>query len=147
MKKENTLSPTFSRFFDDFLKNEFYDWGHNNSSATGTTIPAVNIKKTNDYYEVEMAAPGMEKKDFKIELNGNRLTISSERENQMKENEESMYVKREFSYQAFERSFTLAENLVDGDKIKASYNNGVLVITIPLREEAKVKPARTIKIQ
>ncbi|MBX2843190.1 MAG: Hsp20/alpha crystallin family protein, partial [Flammeovirgaceae bacterium] len=106
MKKENTLSPSFSRFFDDFFKNELYEWGHNHSSATGTTIPAVNIKKTNDHFEVEMAAPGMEKKDFKIELNGNRLSISSEREVLINEGEERNYVKREFSYQSFDRSFT-----------------------------------------
>lgn len=94
---------------------------------------------------VEVAAPGFEKGDFKIELNLNTLSISSEKkvENETKEGE--VFTKREFSYQSFSRSFTLPQ-IADGDRIEANYQNGILTVLIPKREEAKPKPARMIEI-
>jgi HSP20 family protein len=138
------MFPSFSSLFDDFFSSELGDWSRNNFSASNTTLPKVNIAEDNDKFAVEMAAPGMEKKDFKIDLDQNVLTISSEKKEEKKE-EESKYTKREFSYQSFQRSFTLPES-ADGEKITASYANGILHITIPKKEEAKPLPPKTIKI-
>ena len=93
-----------------------------------------------------MAAPGMEKKDFKIELDGHTLTISSEIQNEQEQKEGENYNRREFSYQSFFRTFHLPKEVVDADKIKASYENGLLRLEIPKKEEAKQKPARLIDI-
>ena len=132
--------------FDDFFSRDLFDWGLANNSNTGTTIPAVNIKETADSFEVEMAAPGMNKDDFKIELNNNMLTITSEKRDEREEKEGEKYNKKEFSYQAFQRSFQLSKEAVDADKIQAKYDNGVLRLLIPKREEVKQKPARLINI-
>lgn len=136
----------FPGLFDDFFTRELFNAGDRSSSATGTSVPAVNIRETNDNFEVEMAAPGMSKKDFKVELDGNVLTITSERTEQRNEGEEAKYTRREFSYQSFQRSFTLPKEVVDIDKIKAKYDNGLLYLKIPKREEAKQKPPRMIEI-
>ncbi len=129
--------------FDDFFNR---DWSNSNFSDTNTTIPAVNIKETAENYEVEVAAAGMTKKDFKVELDGNTLTISSERSNQKEEGEDEKYSRKEFSYQSFQRTFTLQKDVMDIDKIKAKYDNGLLHLLIPKREEAKQKPPRLIQI-
>ena len=102
-------------------------------------MPSVNIRETNDNYEVEVAAPGMDKKDFKITLDGNLLTISSFKQ-QSSEETEDRYTRREFSYQSFQRSFQLPKDVVDQDKISARYENGLLNLSIPKKEEAKKAP-------
>jgi HSP20 family protein len=132
--------------FDDFFTRDLFDWGLANNSNTGTTIPAVNVKETGDTFEVEVAAPGMKKEDFKVELNNNVLTISSEKQNEKEVNEEGKYNRKEFSYQSFQRSFQLSREAVDADNIQAKYENGVLRLLIPKREEVKQKPARLINI-
>jgi len=98
-------------------------------------------------YEVEMAAPGMKKEDFKIELDNNVLTISSEKREESQEgNENERYSRREFSYQSFQRSFALPKEVVDEDKIKAHYSDGMLQLSIPKKEKAKQKQPRKIEI-
>ena len=106
----------------------------------------VNIKETADNFVVEVAAPGMTKKDFKIELDGNMLTISSEKSDQREENEDEKYTRKEFSYQSFYRTFNLPKEVVDAEKIEAKYENGLLHLMIPKKEEAKQKPPRLIQI-
>jgi HSP20 family protein len=93
-----------------------------------------------------MAAPGMSKKDFKIELDNEILKISSEKKVENELNESERYTCREFSYQSFERTFHLPKSVVDLTKIKAKYDDGMLRITIPKREEAKALPPRQIDI-
>jgi len=89
----------------------------------------------------------MKKDDFKVELDGNMLTISSEKTEEHEENkEDEKYSRREFSYQSFQRNFNLPKEVVDADKIKAHYRDGVLHLTIPKKEEAKQKPPRKIEI-
>jgi len=141
VRNSNQTPSLFDRFFD----GEMFDWSNRNFSNTNTTLPSVNIKDNADVFTVEVAAPGFVKADFKIELNRNLLTISSDKkvENETKEGE--VFTKREFSYQSFTRSFTLPQ-IADGDKIEASYDNGILTVLIPKREEAKPKPARMIEI-
>ena len=105
-----------------------------------------NVKEGEDGYEVDMAAPGLGKKDFKIELNHGILTISSEKKNENETKKGQQFTRREFSYQSFSRSFNLPHT-VDSEKISAKYDNGILKVTIPKKEEAKPKPAKTIEIR
>lgn len=135
----------YPSLFDRFFDNELFDWSNRNFSATNTTLPSVNIRENSDAFEVELAAPGLKKADFKIELDGDTLTVSSEKKIENETNENEKWTKREFSYQCFSRSFTLPQ-LVDGDKIKAKYDNGILNIIIPKKDEAKPKPIRKIAI-
>ena len=134
--------------FDDFFNRDFFDWGLSNYSDTNTTVPKVNIKETKDNFEVEVAAPGMNKSDFKVQLDGNMLTICSEKSSQREDNnEDEKYSRQEFSYQSFQRSFSLPKDVVDADKIQAKYENGLLHLVIPKKEEAKQKPPKQIQIQ
>lgn len=112
---------------------------------TGINMPSVNIVEGKEDFRIEVAAPGLEKNDFHINLENNVLTISSEKEHS-DEKKEERYMRREFSYSSFRRSFSLP-NTVDADKIEANHKNGVLSIVIPKREEAKVKPAKQIEIK
>lgn len=132
-------------FFDRFWNNELMDWGHTNYSSTNNSLPAVNVKETNDEFVIELAAPGMGKKDFKINFKNNVITISSEKENK-KEEKDGNYTRQEFNYQSFQRSFTVPENAILSDKIEANYNNGILQVILLKREEVKPHPEREIKI-
>ncbi|MCE6991516.1 Hsp20/alpha crystallin family protein [Dyadobacter sp. CY323] len=146
IKKNRNSFNTIPALFDDFVGRELFNWGNSNFSSTQTTIPMVNIKESAENFEVEVAAPGMDKKDFKIQLDNNMLTISSQKENQ-EETQQDGYSRREFSFQSFQRSFLLPKDVVDHDGILASYDNGLLRLTIPKREEAKQKGPRLIEIQ
>ncbi len=132
--------PTFS---DDLwggdLLRSFFD------EKTGENIPAVNIKENDDSFQIDLAAPGLEKKDFNIHLDNNLLTISAEKEFKNEEKKGDKYMRREFSYSSFSRSFTLPDT-VESDKIKASHKDGVLQISIPKNEDAKKKAPKEIKI-
>jgi len=135
----------YPSLFDQLFDTDLFDWSNRNYSETNTTVPSVNIKENADAFNVEMAVPGFDKKDFKIALDHNVLTISSEKkvENETKEGER--FTRHEYSYQSFSRSFTLPE-AANGDKISAKYDNGILNVEIPKREEAKPKPSRQIAI-
>jgi len=146
VKKNGNVLQHFPSLFDDFLSRDIFNWGMTNYSDTNTTIPAVNIKETPDNYEVEMAAPGMTKKDFKVELDGNVLTISSVKSAENEQQPEARYTRREFSYQSFSRSFNLQKDVVDIEKIEAKYEDGMLHLLIPKKETAKQKQPRLIEI-
>ncbi|NLB25868.1 MAG: Hsp20/alpha crystallin family protein [Bacteroidales bacterium] len=138
-KSDSFLPSLFDRFFNSGLM----DWNLTNYS--NATLPAVNVKETEDEYILEVAAPGMSKKDFKVNFQKNVLIISSEKEEEKKEKEDN-YTRREFCYQSFQRSFTVPASDVDSDKITACYDDGILSVKLPKREEIKPKPAREIKI-
>jgi HSP20 family protein len=142
---KSTLLPTVSRFFDDDW-NTLFDWKNRNFSNTATALPSVNIRENNNEYRVEMAAPGMKKDDFHIEVNNNLLTIRSEVKREHEEKERETYISKEFSYQSFQRSFNLNNSVVDVARIEATYRDGILYIVLPKKEEAKPKPIRTIEI-
>ncbi len=146
IRKSDLDYPTIPSLFNNLISRDWLDWTSSNFSATKTTLPAVNIIESDNEYQIEVAAPGMKKEDFKIDLDNNWLTISSEKKSEKKEEKKGNYTRREFSYQSFQRSFTIPEYEVDGDKISAKYCDGVLCINLPKREEAKPKPAREIKI-
>jgi HSP20 family protein len=128
--------------FDDIFGNDW--WSETLNGALTSSKPAVNIAETDQEYRVELAAPGLDKKDFKIDLAKNVLTISSEKEVMNEEKKES-FMKREFCYNSFKRSFTLPET-VNSEKIKAEYENGILTVHIPKRPEAVEKGPRQISI-
>jgi len=135
-----------TNWLSEFMNRELFDWNSSNYSDNGTTLPAVNIKENEDSFTVEVAAPGMQKDDFNVEIDNNLLTISSEKKDEKVEKEGERYTKREFSYQSFQRSFTLPQGLVNEDKIEAKYKDGVLHLVIPKKDEVKKKARRTIKI-
>ncbi len=130
---------------DEFFNKDTFNWGSNLVNSE-TSMPAVNIKETPENFKVEIAAPGMEKKDFKIELDGHTLTISSKKQDRLEQKEGEFYNRKEFNYQTFYRTFHLPKDVVDADKINAKYENGLLKLEIPKKEEAKQKPARLIDI-
>ena len=147
VRSNNTLFPTIPSLFDDFFTRDWLDSSLANWKVSGATLPAVNVKESNDDFQIEVAAPGMTRDDFKVELDNNVLTISSEREQKNEEKDEKgNYTRREFSYQSFQRSFSLPESKVLGDKISARYSDGILYVTVPKSEDAKVKPAKQIAI-
>jgi len=138
-------SESMPSVFDDFFKpwNEWFDGG---GLLTRTmNIPAVNITEDKDQYLVSLAAPGLKKEDFNIDVDGNMLTISSEKEHK-KEETEKKFTRKEYSYSSFSRSFTLPEE-INKEKIEAKYENGVLEITLPRKEEAKKPLAKSIAIK
>ncbi|MDP9960041.1 Hsp20/alpha crystallin family protein [Chryseobacterium lathyri] len=145
IKRNSNGYSTLPSLFDDFFNRELFNWGNNNYSSTSTTVPSVNIRENEDAYEVQIAAPGMDKKDFEVKLDGNLLTISSSKEDSS-EREENNFTRKEFSYQSFKRSLELPKDVVDQDNINAKYENGLLLLTIPKKEDAKQKPPRLIEI-
>ncbi len=106
--------------------------------------PAMNVKEQDDNYEVTIAAPGLEKSDFKIDVNGALLTVSVEKDQKREEKEEG-FTRREYSYSSFTRTFTLPEN-INKNKIDASYTNGELRLTLPKTEEARKELHQKINV-
>jgi HSP20 family protein len=146
VKNNRDLFPTIPSFFEDMLSKDWLNWPFNSTTGQGS-MPAVNVRETKDAYELEVAAPGMTKQDFQVQLDHNMLVISAEKENKPEEKDEKgNYSRREFSYQSFVRTFSLPERLVKGDKIAARYKDGILMISIPKTEEAKVKQVKQIEI-
>jgi HSP20 family protein len=132
---------SFSNLFDNFFEREFPNALRSRASST---VPAVNVIENKDSFQLEVAAPGMNKNDFKLQINNNVLSITVEKEVEKEENDTN-YTRKEFSYSSFERSFTLPDS-ANSDNINAAYENGVLKISIPKKEEAKEKPVREISI-
>ena len=147
VKNNRSLFPAIPSFFDDMWSRDWLNWPLSHHTNNGS-VPAVNIKETNDAYELEVAAPGMSKEDFSVELDNNMLVISAQKEHKKEEQDEKgNYARREFSYQSFTRTFSLPERMVKGDQISAKYKDGILQISVPKTDEAKVKPAKQIQIQ
>lgn len=143
---DGSLFPAIPSLFDDFFTRDLFNWNAGNFS-NGNTLPAVNIRETGNSFEIEVAAPGMKKSDFKVELDNDQLVISAQQEKKNDEKDrEGNYTRREFSYQTFRRSFSLPERLVENEKISAKYHDGILHITVPKTEEAKVRPPKQIQI-
>jgi HSP20 family protein len=147
VKSNRNLFPAIPSLLDDFFGRDWLDSSLASWKTQNSTLPAVNIRETNDTYMIEVAAPGMKRDDFKVELDNNVLTISSQREDKHEEKDsEGNFTRREFSYQSFQRSFSLPENKIRGDEISARYTDGILHVTVPKTEDAKVKPAKQIAI-
>lgn len=121
---------------DSFLDNLLSDLPV--TQNTSMNFPAVNIMETNDAYELEFNVPGRKKEDFKITIDKNILSVSFEK-NEVQKEETKQYIKREFGTQSFKRSFTLDEK-INIEDINAKYENGILLLTLPKKEEVKVLP-------
>ncbi|MCW5909779.1 MAG: Hsp20/alpha crystallin family protein [Cyclobacteriaceae bacterium] len=122
-------------FLSGLLDDRFFD---SDWMKRMQDVPAVNVVETEKEFEIEMAAPGLDKKDFNITVENGVLTISYEKENEAQEDKKN-YMRREYNYSGFCRSFTLPEN-IKTDKVDARYENGVLKLMLPKTVEAKVKP-------
>lgn len=140
----NSLFPSNSRMeFPNFFNDVFNQLMHEDEKVTW--MPSVNIIERENDYKIDLAVPGMEKKDFNIEVENDLLVITGERKEEKLE-EKDKVTKREFHYGSFKRSFTLPET-ADAEKISANYNNGVLSLTIAKKEEAKQKAKRQISVE
>jgi len=139
----SNLLPTFTGFSDLFDIDRFFE---NEFPALnlGTRLPAVNVKQNHKEYTVELAAPGLKKDDFKIDVDNNVLTIQAEKEENKEEKDEN-YTRKEYNYNSFSRLFQLPEN-VKSDKIQANYENGVLKLALPFKEELKKIAKKEIKV-
>jgi HSP20 family protein len=132
--------------FDDFFSRDIFDWTDKNYSALGTNLPSVNLKETDTKLEIELAAPGLKKEDFKVEIDNNLLIISCEKGEEKEDTKRENYYRREFNYQSFYRSFNLPE-YIDENKIEATYKDGILHVTISKKEGARKKALKAITIK
>ncbi|MBN1107507.1 MAG: Hsp20/alpha crystallin family protein [Bacteroidales bacterium] len=143
--EDKAMLPTITRrSYSPFLSNLFDDDFFPVLNNRTTSMPAVNIKENEKNFVLELAVPGMNKKDLKIDVNEDVLTISSETKDETTESGDG-YMRKEFSYSSFCRSFYIPEN-VDKEKIGASYKDGVLSVELPKNEEEKSKITKQIKI-
>lgn len=124
----NEINHLFKQFDTMLPKAQFHN-------SYYQSIPAVNVKESETGFEIEVAAPGLKKENFKLSLHENRLTISATQEQQQEEKTDK-YTRQEFNYNQFQRTFTLPKN-VDGEKIEATYVDGILHVGLPKKEELK----------
>ena len=141
-KKNGSLPSVFEDFFNDGFLDipPFFAF----ANQKGAFIPNVNVIENTDNFEIELAAPGLQNKDFKAEVNNGVLNISAEKEEESTK-EDKNFRRREFSFTSFSRSFVLPEN-VAADKIDANYKNGVLKLTLPKKNSSPKTPVKQIKI-
>lgn len=148
IRKNGSLFPSVvNDLFDkEIFFPEFFNPANNLLRGWGleSSIPSVNIIENTKDYKIELAAPGLKKSDFKIEVDSGYLTISSE-QTEEKNEEKDHYKRREFSYSTFSRSFQLPENSLS-DKIDARYEDGVLKLSIPKKDVTVSKPKKEIKV-
>jgi HSP20 family protein len=137
-KRNNSLLPGFNDVFDSIFSDTFLN------DRMVTRVPAANISETAENFHVELAAPGLKKEDFKLNLDRNVLSISVEQRTENNDSQKN-YSKREYSYTSFVRSFTLPES-ADENSIEAEYTDGILKINIGKKEEAK-SVSRQIQIK
>lgn len=138
--RKRVYSPSY---LDDFLGKDFLTTFFNDGADYST--PAVNIKESEKLFEIEVAAPGLSKEDFNIKVEHDVLTISSEKETKTEEKEEGRFMRREFGFKSFSRSFSLPDS-IEQEKIGANHKNGVLTVSLPKLDEAKLKNTKMIKI-
>lgn len=130
--------------FPNAMDEIFKDW-MGGSQLPQRQLPPVNIKETDANFSVELSAPGLKKEDFNIEVDNGKLTISAEAKTENAEQAEGKYTRREFTHAAFKRVFTLPET-INTEGINAGYENGILTIQLPKKEEALPKAKRAIEI-
>lgn len=135
------VPPALFDNMDEFFK----PWNEWFGGTRMLSWPAVNITENKDDYLVALAVPGMKKDDFKIDVEGNILTISSEKE-ESSEEKGKKFTRKEYSYSSFSRSFTLPEE-VNREKIEAKYEEGILKLSLPRKEEAKKPAAKHIAVK
>jgi HSP20 family protein len=143
LTKTNDRTPAFLGDFFSPL-NEWFDNSTNFWNRTLCT-PAVNIMENKDEYSISLAVPGMKKDDFKINIDGNMLSISCQKD-ETREEKDKKFTRKEYSYTSFSRSFTLPDE-VKKEMIDASYEDGLLKISLPRKEEVKKPAAKQIAVK
>lgn len=141
VRKNKAFNPFFDEAFGDLFRSDMREPRFNK-----TTLPSVNIKEDEVSYSLELAVPGLNKKDIKVELDEDVLTISSETKSENEEKKEN-YSRREFSYSSFKRSFSLPKDTVDAESIEASCDSGILYVTLPKRKEVLNKGPKLFEVK
>jgi len=141
VKVNNPVQKSINQFFDEFLKDIPANWGRNLQNSFN---PPVNILETKEAYHMELNAPGRNKEDFKINIENGLLSISFEKKTE-NDSEDVKSVRKEFSFESFKRSFSIDEK-IQADNIQAKYENGVLKLYLPKKDEVKETP-KQISIQ
>ena len=142
VRRSNQPTTFFNAFVDNFFNDEFPSTKPTSFFKWNT--PAVNVKENDEGFDLELALPGIDKEDIKLEVKENLLTISSEKETNNEVKEEK-YVRREFGFAAFKRLFTIPKN-VNRDKIEANYKDGILNVNLP-KHEKEIITAKHIEIK
>ncbi|MGB0176575.1 MAG: Hsp20/alpha crystallin family protein [Owenweeksia sp.] len=145
IKRQPGQAAHLNTMFDHFFNDDFLNWPASNVSRKWNNMPPANISENDDEYKVELAVPGMQKEDFKISLDQNILSISSEK-NMEEKDEKANFSHMEFQHYSFTRTFHLPENRVAEEDVRASYENGVLSIALPKKPEAKKQSPKMIEI-
>ena len=147
MNLTNYRRPVQAKRFSNALDNFFNsNVSHLIDEDYSSTKPSVNIRENKDDYQIELAAPGLKKEDFQIQVNKDQLIIEAKFEKSEEDTDaDGKYTRREFHYGSFKRSFHLSDK-INSDKIDAAYTDGILTLTIEKREEAKEKAPRSIEI-
>lgn len=140
LAKKNDFFPAFA---DDFFK-PWNDWFDNRLSKK-LSVPAVNVSEDQQGFTIDVAAPGLKKTDFNIAVDGNVLTVSAESTKTKEEKGDDKYTRQEYNYSSFSRSLTLPDN-VDEEKITATYDGGVLKLSVPKKQGAPKVPAKQITV-
>ncbi len=141
---KNNFFPGLSSIWEDFFGRDIMDTPNWRSASS---IPAVNIEEKPQAFEVALAVPGMQREDFKINIDNGILSVSSAKEAKHEEQDkEGRYTRREFSYHSFSRSFTLPDT-VNADKIEAQYKDGMLHIHLPKKEGSAVQAVKQIAVK
>lgn len=141
--KRNRVS--FPTLVNDLLDTNIFDLNSDMFKLPATKMsPSVNVTETSKEFKVDVAAPGLEKKDFKVEIENGVLSVSAEKQDE-KEEKDKNWIRQEFSYNQFSRSFQLPENTLT-DKIDAKYENGVLKISLPKKEVVISNPKKEVKV-
>jgi HSP20 family protein len=143
LKRNDFLPSVFNDFFKPW--NTWFDTPVGDMWGNVLSVPAVNVKENKDDFKISMAAPGMKKDDFNIDIDGNILSISAETK-QEKEEKDAKYTRKEFNYSSFCRNFTLPDGVMK-DKIAAGYTDGVLTLTLPKTEESRKTMAKHIAVK
>ncbi|MBK8055822.1 MAG: Hsp20/alpha crystallin family protein [Saprospiraceae bacterium] len=123
----NLLDDVFNRSISDLVGSDF-----------AVTTPSVNVSEDNDNVILEVAAPGLDKKDFNVAVEKDQLIISASKEAQTEDKEEGKWTRKEFNYQSFKRSFHLSDK-IETEKIEAEYHNGILKLVLPKRKRQNLK--------
>lgn len=139
--QKTPVQSSISKMMDEFFNGSMSDWNDQNLMATQ---PSVNVIENDDSFKVEVAAPGLKKEDFNLTVEDDMLTISGEKK-QESEEKDGEFTRREFNYTTFSRSFHLPESC-KSDDIQANYDNGVLKLNIPKKEEARKAAPKQIEI-
>lgn len=144
VKKNGGLPSLLSDFFgSSLIDRDFFDLDVF-PSRLGINVPTANVTETAKEFRIELAAPGLERKDFNVEVENHTLKISAEKEEEKKE-KDGEYSRREYSFNSFSRSFALPDNVKEGN-IDAKYENGVLRVSIPKAKETPVSPSHKVAV-